>query len=153
MMPDASHTPRGSLSPRGTLRGSGAAQLEQNFIQALDDAVGLEAEALERGARAVDPEDGEAERLGAERIPAVGRHETDWLLRHAELLRRELVDLRRGLEDLQLVHADDGVELEARVRDQGLEHVGRAVGENRFFHPTQRSQGLWYLRVRREHGV
>src|SRR6185503_4998211 len=101
-MPHASHTHRGRVSPGGTRRASGAAQLEQNFIQALDDAVGLEAEPVERGARAIDPEDGEAERLGAERIPAVGRYEPDSLPRHAELLRRELVDLRRGLEDLQL---------------------------------------------------
>src|ERR1044071_3394254 len=103
-MPHASHTQRGRLSPGGTRRATGAAQLEQNFIQALDHAVGLEAEALERSARAVDPEDGEAERLGAERIPAVGRHESDPLLRHAELARRALVALRRGLENLDLVH-------------------------------------------------
>src|SRR3954451_4169079 len=99
-MPHASDSQRGRLSPGGTRRASGAAQLEQNFIQALDDPVGPEPEPVERGARAVDPEDRKAERLGAERIPAVGRYETDALLCHAEGFRRQLVDLRGGLEDL-----------------------------------------------------
>src|SRR4029079_17964756 len=103
----------------------------RQLAEAVQDAVRLEPERVERGAAAVDPPDPETERLCAERIPAVRRYESDLCRLGAQALDGELIHLRRRLETLPLLDAEPRVELEPRACDEGLDHVGRAVRENR----------------------
>src|SRR5438094_6872609 len=109
MSPQCSQTQRASVSPGGTRCTTPAPQLAQNFIREAAERLELrvrgKAERIDRRARAVDPVDGEAVGLGAERVPAVGRYEPDPLLGNAQAPHRELVDLRRGLIDAQLIDA------------------------------------------------
>src|SRR5258706_6887248 len=113
MSPHWSQTQRASVSPGGTRLATGAAQLLQYFrqiSQRLENRVGLEAEAVDRRLQAVDPVDAEAEGLRAQRVPAVRGDEGRALPRHVEAPHGELVDLRRGLEDVHLVDAQHRLE-------------------------------------------
>src|SRR5437763_1583037 len=130
-----SSSQRLSVSPGGTRRATCAPQLAQNFIRELgerpDLRIGHEAERIERRVAAIDPVHREAERLRAERVPAIGGNEADRLLRHTEPAHGELIDLWRRLVDLDLLDAQHGVEAQPGVAHERLEHVGRAVRQDR----------------------
>src|SRR3954453_22537369 len=106
MVPHPSHTERGSASPGGTRLVTGAPQFEQNFIarplrgqlsrqvaERGEHRIRGKSQRVERSAGAIDPEDHEAEGLGAQRVPAVRGDEADALLTDVEAPYRELVDL------------------------------------------------------------
>src|SRR5687767_14889470 len=131
MLPQASQTWRGSESPGGTRWITPVPQLGQNFIEGLYDVIDFEAQPVDRRLRAVDPVDAKAERFGAERVPAIRGNEADLFLWRAELLYRQRVDLRRGLEDFDGIHAEYRVELQTGLRDKRVEHVRRAIAEYR----------------------
>src|SRR5256885_13992331 len=101
MVPQLSHTWRGSKSPGGTRSASLAPHFEQKFIggkdmsrlrppqqlrevvKTLDNVIRRGTELVDRCAAAVDPERSKAEGLRPARVPAVARDKTDCRLRYA----------------------------------------------------------------------
>src|SRR5207302_9425094 len=108
-----------------------SSRTSRQIQKALDGLVGSEAEAVDWRPEPVNPVDREAEGLGAERVPAVRRDEADLFWFYLKPSDCQLVDLRRRLVEVQLMHAEHGIELQSGVRHHRLDHVRRAACQDR----------------------
>src|SRR5256885_11726057 len=125
MVPQLSHTWRGSKSPGGTRSASLAPHFEQKFIggkgmsrlrppqqlrelvKTLDNVIRRGAEEVDGRGAAVDPERSKAEGLRPARVPAVARDKGYRRFRRAQLFHREPVYGRGRLVDFSRIDADD----------------------------------------------
>src|SRR6266581_1496874 len=154
MVPQLSHTWRGSESPGGTRSTSLAPHFEQKLSggkgmlrgllprlpdqgrqlgKACDNVIGCGAQLIDGCAGPVDPESPESERLRPARIPAVARDKAYRPPRRAKPLHREPVHGGRGLVDFPLIDADDRSDQAAQsgILDHRPQHRRRAVREGR----------------------
>ena len=135
------YTPRSALSEQA-----------RQFFEAGESVRRRLAELRGRCVAAVDPEGLEAAGVRAADVPAVGGDEANAFGRQAQLFGGVAIDARVRLVDAQGVDAEDGAEGGAQpgLADHGLQHRGRAVGEDGAGAPGQGGEGGRGVRKRGE---
>src|SRR5258706_4119025 len=111
----------------------GFAQKRRQLGERADDRVRLRTVPLERCAGAAYPDRREAEGLGADRIPAVGRDKADARRWQLQIIDGELINAWARLVDARSVDRQDGVEVRREPTRSGEQPdpLARRVGQDR----------------------